>query len=365
MTESHDSGLEFVSCDLCYTTHKPSFDKDPNTLQSQTPLPIIINGKRVKTIDVHAHCQVSAALELVKGRPEVAGVTLAGADFSRVENIPSRLKDMDAMGIDMQALSITVFQHFHWAEKELASEIARIQNEKLSEICGEYPDRFVALGTVSLQHPELATEQLEYSVRKLYHRGVMITASVNDDELSNPKFNQFWAKAEELEAVVLIHPQHFKAATKRFEGRGFLSNIIGNPLDTTVALAHLIYEGVLDQHPNLKVIGAHGGGLLPSYIGRYDHGHNSNDRGGRGLEKKKPSEYLTQLYFDSLVYSTENLKHLINECGVSQIVLGTDHPAGMANINPIAHLLSINGLSDDDIEAICNGNLRKLLKINT
>ena len=361
---TEDNTIEFVSCDLCYTAGKPAFEKNPSTLKSQTPLPIVINGKKIQTIDVHAHCQVSEALELVKNRPEVAGQTLAGADFARVENISSRLEDMDAMGIDMQALSITVFQHFHWAEKDLAAEIIRIQNEKLAEICGQYPERFVALGTVSLQHPDLAVQQLDHSVRNLDHRGVMITATIWEDELSNPKFNPFWAKAEELEALVFIHPRHFKAATQRFEGRGFLSNIIGNPLDTTVALAHLIYEGVLDQYPDLRILGAHGGGLLPSYIGRYDHGHNSNDRGGCGLEQKKPSEYLKQIYFDTLVYGTENLRHLLNECGSSQLVLGTDHPAGMANINPIAHLLSVDGLSNDDIEAICNGNLKKLLKIN-
>lgn len=355
--------IEFVSCDLCYMANKPSFKKNPSTLVSQTPLPIIINGKKIETIDVHAHCQVTEALELVKNRPEVAGQTLAGADFARVENIPSRLKDMDAMGIDMQALSITVFQHFHWAEEELAEEIIRIQNEKLAAICSQYPDRFVALGTVSLQHPDLAVCQLEHSIKKLDHRGVMITATIGEDELSNPKFNQFWAKAEELNALVFIHPRHFKAAAKRFEGRGFLSNIIGNPLDTTVALAHLIYEGVLDKYPNLKILGAHGGGLLPSYIGRYDHGHNSNDRGGCGLEQKKPSEYLKQIYFDTLVYGTENLRHLLNECGSSQLVLGTDHPAGMANVNPIAHLLSVDGLTEEDIEAICNKNLKQLLKI--
>ena len=361
---TEDNTIEFVSCDLCYTAGKPAFEKNPSTLKSQTPLPIVINGKKIQTIDVHAHCQVSEALELVKNRPEVAGQTLAGADFARVENISSRLEDMNAMGIDMQALSITVFQHFHWAEKDLAAEIIRIQNEKLAEICGQYPERFVALGTVSLQHPDLAVQQLDHSVRNLDHRGVMITATIGEDELSNPKFNPFWAKAEELEALVFIHPRHFKAATQRFEGRGFLSNIIGNPLDTTVALAHLIYEGVLDQYPDLRILGAHGGGLLPSYIGRYDHGHNSNDRGGCGLEQKKPSEYLKQIYFDTLVYGTENLRHLLNECGSSQLVLGTDHPAGMANINPIAHLLSVDGLSNDDIEAICNGNLKKLLKIN-
>ena len=133
--------------------------------------------------------------------------------------------------------------------------------------------------------------------------------------------------------------------------------------DTTVALAHLIYEGTLDKFPGLKIVGAHGGGYLASYIGRFDHGHTSGDRGGRGAEKKAPSEYLKQIYFDRLVYGTENLHHLIRECGVDQLVLGTDYPAGMNNLNPIAHLLSVEGLSDDDIEAILSGTVKKLLKL--
>ena len=162
---------------------------------------------------------------------------------------------------------------------------------------------------------------------------------------------------------MFLHPRGFAQSESRLEGRGYLTNVIGNPLETTVALAHLIYEGTLDRFPGLKIVAAHGGGYLPSYIGRFDHGHIGNDRGGRGAEAKVPSDYLKQLYFDTLVFRTENLAHLIEECGASQLVLGTDHPFGMMNLNPIAHLLSVPGLSDADIEAILNGTISKLLKL--
>ena len=359
------SGVEFVGCELTYHADKPAFDRNPTSLESHTHRPLIINGKRMLAIDVHAHCQIIDAWPLVQGQPEMEGhAPYDDPDKIRVADIPTRIKEMDAMGFDMQVLSVTVFQHFNWAERDLAEELVKVQNEKLAEICATYPDRFSAFAVVALQHPELAAQQLEHAVKNLGLRGAMLTANINGEELADPKFNPFWAKAEELDVVIFIHPRHFPEAANRLKGKGFLANVIGNPLDTTVALSHMIYEGTLDRYPGLKIVGAHGGGTLPSYIGRYDHGHNSNDRGGRGVEKKLPSEYLKQLYFDTLVYGTENLTHLINECGVSQLVLGTDHPAGMANVNAVAQLLSTPGLSDDDLEMIMNGTLQRLLKLD-
>ena len=216
------------------------------------------------------------------------------------------------------------------------------------------------LSIVALQHPDLAAKQLEHTVKDLGHRGAMVTAALDGVELSDERFHPFWATAEELDVPIFIHPRHFREGAPRFKGQGFLSNIIGNPLDTTVALAHLIYEGTLDEFPNLKIMAAHGGGFLASYIGRFDHGHNSGDRGGRGAEKRAPSEYLKQIYFDTVVFGTENLHHIIRECGAGQLVLGTDYPAGMGNINPIAHLLSVEGLSAGDIEAVLGGTVKKI-----
>ncbi|MEL0106992.1 MAG: amidohydrolase family protein [Rhodospirillales bacterium] len=362
---SEPSGVEFVGCDLHYHADKPAFEKNPSTIECQTPRPVTVNGKRMLTIDVHAHCQIADAWPLFKDRPEFKGKKnpFEHKTRSRVADIPTRLAEIDAMGIDMQALSVGTGHHFYWADYDLAVAHVKLQNEKVAEICENYPDRFVGFAIAALQHPDLAAEQLEYAVKKLNLRGAIVNTNINGDELSDPKFAPFWAKAEELDAVIFLHPSHFPEAGERLEGRGHLQNIIGNPLDTSIALAHMIYDGTLDAYSGLKIVAAHGGGLLPSYIGRYDHGHNSNDRGGRGEEKKKPSDYLKQLYFDTLVFGTENLRHLINECGVSQMVMGTDHPAGMANINPIAHILSTPGLSDDDLEAILGGTLQKILKI--
>ena len=365
MADRSGDGIEFVGCDLIYQTDNPAFAKDPTTTESHTHRPVTINGKRMLVIDMHAHSQVSDVWPLVEGRPELEGQNFfAQGPLKRVEDLTTRLMDMDRMGVDMEVLSISVEQYFYWAERELAAEIVRIQNEKLTEVSAAYPDRFVPLGAVALQYPDLAAEQLEHAVKYLGHRGCMITCSVDGQELSDPRFHPFWAKAEDLGVIVFIHPRGFTQSGSRLEGRGYLGNVVGNPLETAVALAHLIYEGTLDRFPTLKIVAAHGGGYLPSYIGRFDHGHNSNDRGGRGAEAQKPSDYLGRLYFDTLVYSTENLAHLIETCGVSRIVLGTDHPFGMMNQNPTAHLLSVPGLSDADIESILNGTIKELLKLD-
>jgi aminocarboxymuconate-semialdehyde decarboxylase len=270
---------------------------------------------------------------------------------------------MDATGIDVQALSIAVGQYFHWADPDLAAKIVRAQNEKLAEVCATHPERFVAIGAVALQHPDLAASQLEHAMKELGHRGVMVTGSVDGMELADPKCDPFWAKAEELGAVVFVHPRGFPAAEARLQGNGRLDNIIGNPLETTIALSHLIFEGTLDRYPGLKLVAAHGGGYLPAYIGRSDHCHSTDDRGCRGEEQKSPSDYLKQIYFDSLVYRTQNLQQLIDEAGASQIVLGTDYPYGMQNRNAVAHVLSVPGLTDDQREAILGGTLAELLKL--
>jgi len=358
-----NDNVAFVGCDLHYHADKPGFEKDPSTFEGQTPRPVSINGKRQTIIDMHAHCQLSNVWPLVEGREEIGDSDPYAGQLKEVEDIDLRLAHMDAMGTDIQVLSIGTEQHYPWAEYELAEEIATLQNETLTDVCAGHPDRFVPLGVVSLQHPKLAAAQLENSVKNLGHRGCMITCSIMGQEVSDTKFRPFWAKAEELGCVVFMHPRVWKGANPRLRGHGYLSNIIGNPLETTTALAHLIFEGVLDKYPGLKIAAAHGGGYLGSYIGRFDHSHNTGDRGGRGLEKKKPSEYLKMLYFDTLVYNTQNLAHLIEEVGVSQLMLGTDHNFGMTNRNPIAHLLSVKGLSEADIESILSGKAKELFKI--
>ena len=274
---------------------------------------------------------------------------------------PERLQAMDEQGIDVEALSINPY--WYATDRDLARRIIKIQNEKLAELCAQ-SDRFVAFATVALQHPDLAAEQLEEGVKKLGLRGASLGASVNGEELSSPRFHPFWAKAEELGALVFIHPQGAPELQKRLQGNGMLTNVIGNPLDTTIALSHLIFEGTLDRFPNLRICAAHGGGYLPSYADRSDHGCLTFPNNCKPAEprKKRPTEYLRQLYFDSLVFTPEALRHLIAESGAGQIVMGTDYPFPWTSTS-VDHILGTPGLSDADRRAILGGTASKLLRI--
>jgi aminocarboxymuconate-semialdehyde decarboxylase len=274
---------------------------------------------------------------------------------------------MDEQGIDMEALSINPY--WYKADPDLARRIITIQNEKLAEACAANPERFVAFATVALQHPDLAAEQLEEGVRKYGLRGAGIGGSVNGEEISDPKFHPFWARAEQLGVVVFIHPQGTGAPAElqqRFKGNGYLGNVIGNPLETTIALSHLIFEGTLDRFPGLKIVAAHAGGFLPSYAGRSDHGCSTRPDlcpgGPHGTIKKKPTEYLRQLYYDTMVFRPEGVRHLAAEVGASQLLVGTDFPYPWTK-TAVDLILQTPGLSDADKAAILGGTGAKLLGI--
>jgi aminocarboxymuconate-semialdehyde decarboxylase len=346
------TGIAFCSCGIGDAAHA----------QPKAPrLPVKVGGKRVLTIDVHSHCYFRETINLMgdgadKVLPAVKGVP---EHFIVIEQ---RLKEMDAMAIDMEVLSINPF--WYGKDRDTAAAIVKVQNEKLAELCASRPDRFGAFASLTLQFPDLAVQQLENAIRKQGLRGAAIGGSVLGEDFSDPKFHPVWAKAEELGAVLFIHPQSTPELGKRFKGNGWLSNTIGNPLDTTIALQHLIFEGTLDRFPGLKIIGAHGGGYLGSYAARGDHAcfvspQNCNPN---ITLKKKPSEYLNQLYFDAMVFTPEGLRHLVAQVGASQVVLGTDHPIPWEE-RPVDHVFATTTLTDKQRMAILGGNAARLFGI--
>jgi aminocarboxymuconate-semialdehyde decarboxylase len=345
------TGMAFCSCGLL----------DAARAQGTAPraLPVAVNGKRVKTIDVHAHCLFHEAMALMGEQAASARPVTKGSEqmFIAVEE---RLKAMDAMAIDMEVLSINPF--WYRKDRDTAAQIVKINNEKLAELCAAKPDRFAAFASLALQFPDLAVEQLETAVKKQGLRGAAIGGSVLGDNFSDPKYHPVWAKAEELGAVLFIHPQSTPELAARFKGNGWLANTIGNPLETTIALQHLIFEGTLDRYPGLKIIAAHGGGYLPSYAPRSDHAcfvSPVNCNPDIHL-KKQPTEYLNQLYFDCLVFTPEALRHLAAQVGTSQLMLGSDHPIPWEE-HPVDHVFATTTLSDDEKIAILGGNAARLL----
>ena len=339
---------------------------------------VMIDGRRVMTIDGHSHVLVPDVWDLVKDRVKVEGRSGDRQQVMQTKDpakllwnicsVEKRLDDMDDMRLDMQVVHINPF--WYWADQDLAGKIVQVQNEKISALCAAYPDRFVGLASVALQFPALAAEQMEVGMKKQGLRGVAIGGSVNGEELSSPKFYPFWAKAEELQAFIFIHPQGLSGTgdhptseeQPRLQGNGRLGNVIGHPLETTLAITHLIQDGTLDRFPKLVICAAHGGGYLPSYSSRSDQCLVTWPQDCKPL-KKRPTEYLKQLYYDSILFTHEDVRHLIAVVGDSQVVIGTDYPTTW-NRTPVDRILGQPGLSDEQRIAILSGTLTKLLKLN-
>ena len=324
--------------------------------QPQGRREVVVSGKRIKTIDVHAHCIVPEAAQIIDHPLEAPGLLWS--------NVSDRLGQMDQTGVDVEALSINPY--WYRAERDAAAELIRVQNEALVDFCASHSDRFVAFATAALQYPDLAAEQVEHAVKALGFRGVGVAGSVAGEELANPRFHPFWAKCEELGVLVFMHPLGTRELepSGRLGGSGLLTNTIGNPLETTIALSHLIFEGTLDRFPGLKICAAHGGGFLPSYANRSDAVISTfPDRVGP-LPQKKPTEYIRggQLYFDSIMFTGQAMRHLIAEAGIDHVVLGTDYPFPW-NTAPVDHILSIPDLSDEDRIKILGATAAKLLGI--
>ena len=354
------SGIAFTGCEMqSAAAVGAGTSSQPHAHAHGRRREVVVNGKRVKTIDVHAHCAVPAAMALIKHPLEAPGLLMTDTSV--------RIAAMDAQGIDVEALSINPY--WYRAERDAAAQLIKVQNETLVEFCAANPDRFVAFASVALQHPDLAAEQLEEGVKKYGLRGAAIGGSVNEEELSDPKFHPFWSRAEQLGVLVFIHPQGAGAAdplSSRLKGNGMLANVIGNPLETTIALSHLIFEGTLDRFPGLKICAAHGGGYLPSYAGRSDQGCLTfPDRcpGPKdGPLKKKPTEYLKQLYYDNIMFTPEAMRHLAAEVGSSQLVVGTDYPYPWTK-TAVDLVLATPGLSDAERVAMLGGTAARLLGI--
>lgn len=347
---------------------QPSSQASSHASASPKRREVVVGGRRTPVIDVHAHVRVPEAWELVKdrigreGRPGDVNLAKPEGAANIDSDVEKRIADLDEMGIDVQAVSVNPF--WYWADEELARKVIDVQNERVTAFCAAHLNRFVGFGCVSLQHPSLAVEQMDHGVRKLGMCGFAIGGSVNGDDLSDPKFHPFWAKAEELDTLIFIHPQ--SAGTpieeKRLNGNGFLDNVVGHPLETTLALTHLIQDGTLDLFPRLKICAAHGGGYLPSYSSRSDQCLTAFPNLCKPL-KKLPTEYLKQLYYDSVLFTPEDMRHLVAVVGASQVVVGTDYPT-LWNRTPVDRVLAVPGLSDDDHVSIFGGTAAKLLKIH-
>jgi len=281
----------------------------------------------------------------------------------KLTDIALRLKDMDRMGIDIQAVSPAPHQTYYWTDPGMGQELARAVNQRLAEIVSQHPDRFVALGTVPLQDASLAVSELTHCVKTLGMRGVEINPSVKGMDLTDAKLglDKFFAAVQALDVIVFMHPIGFTHGERLVDH--YFSNIIGNPLETTVATSHLIFDGVMERHPKLKIVLPHAGGYLAHYWARMDHAYKARpDTHGR--MKRKPSSYLEKFYFDTITFDHGMLAHLIARFGADHVLLGTDYPYDMGMERPIEFIEGVKGLSKAEAAAIEGENAARLLKID-
>lgn len=326
-------------------------------------------------IDLHCHLWTPEVDALVADRPEVAGLMaimpklMGQASWernlaqdrdtnARLADPAERLADMDLMGVAVQVVSPAPTQYHYWADAALSARLVDAQNDRIAGLCADRPTRFLGLGAVSMQHPDLAERQLAALLARGF-KGVELSSRINEDELAHPRFERFWAAAAEAGALIFIHPLG-SSLGPRTAGH-YLANSFGQPLETALALAQLIHAGVFDRYPGLRVLAAHGGGFLPGFAGRFDQGWAVRPE-ARGCART-PSAYLRDIWYDTVVHSPAVLANLVEVAGVSRIVMGSDYPYDMGEYQLGDLLAATPGLRAADRDAIVSGNARRLLDL--
>jgi aminocarboxymuconate-semialdehyde decarboxylase len=332
--------------------------------------PVIVRQKGEHlVVDIHAHLNVAAAEDAIRAEmPDLP----RGLPFScpasdavnakmfreigpRLNGIVDRLGDMDRQGVDVQAISPNPGQYYYFAPAELGRDLARAINDGIAEAGAQAPDRLVGMGTVPLQDADMAIAEMRRCVSDCGMRGIEIGTSVMGRELADPSLRPFLQAAEELGVVLFIHPLGFSHGQRLSEH--YLNNVIGNPLESTIALSHLIFDGVLDALPGLKLCVAHGGGYLPGYWGRMDHAYRAREDCRQHIGRE-PSSYLRQVWLDTLVFDRAQLDGLVRTHGADRLCMGTDYPFDMAERDPVG---SHAGLDEEAKKRILGLNAAELL----
>lgn len=327
------------------------------------------------SIDVHAHCVPDGVIETLRaeggrygieiaqqdGRYAalIAGRVPAGPILPGLLDLPRRLAAMDAAGVDVQVLASWIDLTAYALDEASGVRYARMFNEALAATVAGHPDRFRALATVPLQAPERAAAELRHAVTALGLVGAEIATTVDGVELDDPALEPFWAAAEELRALVVVHP--YASLAGRSVSRYALGNLLGNPAESTIAIGHVIFGGVLERHPDLRLVFVHGGGFAPYQVGRWDRGYRTGFRGAAEQLTRSPGEWLAELYFDTVLHSPRSLRHLIDVVGVEHVLLGSDYPFVMGEPEPVRALEAVAGLDDEARDLIAHGTLATLL----
>jgi len=336
---------------------------------------IVSNNKKHFTVDIHCHIHVPAADEMLRriapddtGRkmvdtnPITAKINAAQQKsiLPKLTDPEVRLKDMDNQGVDIQAISASPFHYNYGYEADFCRDTSQVVNDRIAEVVAGHPDRFVGLGTVPLQDPEMAITELNRCIDELGFKGVEISTNVNGKDLTRAGLEHFFERCEEKDTMIFIHPIGTSYVERM--NHHYFRNTIGHPVESALAVGHLVFDGYLERYSGLKICIAHGGGYIPAYPGRFDHPYHLRDD-CREVISKPPSEYIKKLYFDSVVFTEHQLRHMIETWGPDHIVMGTDYPYDMAETDPVGHVDSVKGLSEEDKALVMGINAANLLGI--
>jgi aminocarboxymuconate-semialdehyde decarboxylase len=326
-----------------------------------------------KTIDIHTHVLADATVKLMQKEVPSLGLKMAPYDVDNSicevagvayrpfprggHDIEWRFKDMAAAEVDMHLLSAAPQTWLYGQEAAVGVTASAIQNDEIARHVKEHPERFSGIATLPMQAPDKAADELRRAMRKLGLHGAMIGSNIGGKNLDDPSFEPLWAAAEELDAFMMIHPGNVAGADRLRSY--YLGNLIGNPLDTTIAGACLIFGGVLERHPKLNFIMSHGGGFIPYQGGRWVHGWEVRPE-PKVHVKHSPAPFLDRFLYDTILHAQAPLEFLISSVGANRVFLGSDYPYDMGTDECVRQVRAAN-ISAADRDIILGGHAAKIL----
>jgi aminocarboxymuconate-semialdehyde decarboxylase len=327
----------------------------------------------MKTYDFHSHVIPETIIAAMRADPVLYGTQIEEKDGKRwlvrgrlrlelpaeLWSAGGKLESMDRKRIDVAVISPGPQVFFYDLPEAEGARAARLINDGTAALVAARPDRLRGMATLPMQHPEAAVAELERAARELGFRGVEIATLAPGGEIADPKYRPLLRRAQELKMTVFAHPNTVGAGAGRLAGY-YLANLVGNPLETTIMLSHLIFSGALDELPELKLLLAHGGGFAPYQIGRLAHGHRVRAE-ARANTDSSPKALLRRLYFDTITHDPQALRYLIDLVGVDHVVLGSDSPFDMGDEDPMGTIDAIAPLGSEARENICGRNAMRLL----
>jgi aminocarboxymuconate-semialdehyde decarboxylase len=329
----------------------------------------------MKAIDLHHHYVPKSLIDETKHHGEALGVevtevrgsyalSFSGSKPHRLQppifDVEGHLAVMDQGQVAMATLEANTNSLGYRLSGERGEAWCNLYNDCVHDLLKELPDRFVGMATVPLQDPARAAKVLEHAIVNLKFRGAFIGTNVNGQYYNIKDFDPFWARAEELDTLVVMHPEHIAGAERMTEFG--LNAVCGNPADSTLSLGYMLYSGLFDRFPNLKICALHGGGFLPYHLGRFDKEFETGKKVRPAEATKAPSAYLKNLYFDTLVYDVDTLEYLKAKVGAERLVLGTDYPYTLGDWLGVEKVEALS-CSDAEKDLILEGTARRLLKL--